>query len=157
MGKTKTAASVLAILVAGALGLAACGGGDDTSSSASSTAASSTTGSTASIEAFCQKADELQALGATFQQISPNDIEGAKAAFQQAMDKINEIDDVAPPEIKSDVDTVASVFSEINDAIQGASSPADLQALGSSITAKAQQLQQALTSVKAYGRENCNS
>jgi endonuclease IV len=141
---------MLAMIVAAALGLTACGGGDD------STSASATSTATASTEAFCQKADELQTLGSTFTNLQPGDIEGAKTAFQQALDKINEADAVAPEEIKSDVDTVASVFSEINDAIQGASSPADLQSLGQSITSKAQELQSALVSVKAYGRENCD-
>ena len=153
MGKMKTPASVLAILVAGALGLAACGGGSDTSSSSST----STTSTAASVDAFCQKTDELQALGSTFQNLSPNDIEGAKAAFQQAMDKINEVDAVAPSEVKSDVDTIQSVFSDINDAVQGASSPADLQQLGSTLSSETQQLQQALANAKAYGRENCSS
>ena len=140
---------MLAIIVAAALGLAACGGGDDSTSAAGSTA-------TASTEAFCQKADELQALGSTFTNLQPGDIEGAKTAFQQALDKINEADAVAPEEVKPDVDTVASVFSEINDVVQGASSPADLQSLGQTITAKTQELQSALANVKAYGRENCS-
>src|SRR5262245_8999075 len=105
-------ASALTVIVAADLGLDARRGGHDSTSTAAST------------EAFCQKANELQSLGSTFTSLTPGDIEGAKAAFQQALDKINEIDAVAPAEIKGNVDTVASVFSEINDAIQGASSPA---------------------------------
>jgi hypothetical protein len=145
----KTTASMLAIIVAAALGLAACGGDDDDSTSAGSTA-------TASVEAFCQKSAELQSLGSTFTDLQPGDIEGAKTAFQQALDKINEADAVAPEEIKPDVDTVASVFSEINDAIQGASSPADLQSLGQTITSKTQELQPALANVRDYDSENCS-
>jgi predicted outer membrane protein len=151
MGTMKTRAAALSVLAAAALGLAACGGGDDTTS-----ANDDTTTGTASVEAFCQKSDELQSLGSTFTNLQPGDIEGAKDAFQQALDKINEADAVAPSEIKSDVDTVASVFSEINDAIQGASSPADLQSLASTITSKTQELQQALVNVRAFDRENCS-
>jgi hypothetical protein len=151
MGTMKTRAAALSVLAAVALGLAACGGGDDTTSGGDTS-----TSTAASTEAFCQKANELQSLGSTFTNLQPGDIEGAKAAFQQALDKINEIDAVAPEEVKGDVDTVASVFSEINDTIQGASSPADLQALGQTITSKTQELQAALVNVKAYGRENCD-
>jgi predicted outer membrane protein len=151
MGTMKTRAAALAVLAAAALGLAACGGGDDTTS-----ASDDTTTGTASVEAFCQKSDELQSLGSTFTNLQPGDIEGAKDAFQQALDKINEADAVAPSEINPDVDTVASVFSEINDAIQGASSPADLQSLASTITSKTQELQQALVNVRAFDRENCS-
>jgi endonuclease IV len=149
MGTMKTRAAALSILAAATVGVAACGGGDDT------TSAGDTTSAEASTEAFCQKSQELQSLGDTFTNLQPGDIEGAKQAFQQALDKINEADAVAPEEIKGDVDTVASVFSEINDAIQGASSPADLQSLGQTITSKTQELQSALANVQAYDRENC--
>jgi hypothetical protein len=146
----KMNASALAIFAAAALGLAACGGGDD------STSGGDTSTVTASTDAFCQKSQELQSLGSTFTNLQPGDIEGAKTAFQQALDKINEADAVAPEEIKGDVDTVASVFSDINDAIQGASSPEDLQSLGQTITSKTQELQAALANVQAYDQKNCS-
>jgi uncharacterized protein YoxC len=148
----KTRAAALSVLAAATVGLAACGGGDDTTSASGDTS----TSTEASTEAFCQKSNELQSLGSTFTNLQPGDIEGAKAAFQQALDKINEADAVAPEEIKGDVDTVASVFSEINDVIQGASSPADLQQLGTTITEKTQELQSALANVRAYSNENCS-
>jgi uncharacterized protein YoxC len=152
MRTMKTRAAALSVLAAATVGLAACGGGDDTTSASGDTS----TSTEASTEAFCQKSNELQSLGSTFTDLQPGDIEGAKAAFQQALDKINEADAVAPEEIKGDVDTVASVFSEINDVIQGASSPADLQQLGTTITQKTQELQSALTNVRAYSNENCS-
>jgi uncharacterized protein YoxC len=152
MRTMKTRAAALSVLAAATVGLAACGGGDDTTSASGDTS----TSTEASTEAFCQKSNELQALGSTFTNLQPGDIEGAKTAFQQALDKINEADAVAPEEIKGDVDTVASVFSEINDVIQGASSPADLQQLGTTITEKTQELQSALANVRAYSNENCS-
>jgi major membrane immunogen (membrane-anchored lipoprotein) len=147
----KMTTSAITLIVTAALGLAACGGGDDDTTSAGDTSTA-----TASTEAFCQKSDELQSLGSTFTNLQPGDIEGAKTAFQQALDKINEADAVAPEEIKGDVDTVASVFSEINDAIQGADSAEDLQSLGQTISSKTQELQSALANVQAYDRENCS-
>jgi hypothetical protein len=144
----KTRLIALPIVVAAALGFASCGGDDDDNGT-------NTTTSAASAEAFCAKANEIQQLDSTFSDLAPNDIDGAKSAFQTALDTFQEADDVAPAEIKSQVDAVVSTFSEINDSIQGVDSAADLQQLGSSLQANVQDLQQELSELRSYYQDNC--
>ena len=138
----------LAVLApaAAALTLAACGGGGSSSSS---------TG--ASLTAFCAKAKALQQLGSTFQNLAANDLSGAQSAFQQAEQKLQEIDNVAPSAVKADADQVLSVFKDINSAVQGAKSPTDLQSSLQPLANEVNGLQSSLTNLKDYGRKNCST
>ena len=142
----------LSALAAAALALAACGGDDDDSSSDS---AGTTTTATASVEAFCDSANEVQDLNSTFSNLAPNDIEGAKTAFQTALEKVQATADVAPDDIKPDIDALASSFSDVNDAIQGASSPEDLQQLGTDLQAQLSSLQEHAANLQTYYQKNC--
>jgi hypothetical protein len=151
-----------ATLVAAALALGACGGGGGSSSSSStasnggSTSSTSSTSTTASVSAFCDKVQELQSLGSTFQNLGSSDLSGAQDAFSAADQKISEIDDVAPAQVKSDVDKVKAIFDELNSAVQGASNPADLQKNLTPLVTKVQDLQSSVNSLKSFGQKNCN-
>jgi hypothetical protein len=143
--RTKAVAAAAALVAA--LALAACGGGGGDESSSS-------TG--ASVTAFCDKAKELQQLGSTFSNLSLNDLAGARKAFQQAEQKLREIDDVAPAEVKSSADKVLSVFTDLTTAVQNASSPQDLRNSAQKLVSEVGDLQSALADLKSYGRQHCN-
>jgi hypothetical protein len=153
MMKTKFLAVTL--LAAGALALAACGGGSDTSSSSSSTTSSTST-SGGDVTAFCNEVKGLQAIGDKFGNLSSTDLAGTKSALQQVADQLQKIDDVAPAEVKSDMDALVAAFGRINDAFQGANSPADVQKLGSGLQSDVKAMQQSLAKAKSFGKANCN-
>ncbi len=139
----RRALAAVAPLVA-AVALASCGGGGGSSSS-----------TVASVTAFCDKAKELQQLGSTFQGLSGSSLAEAKSAFGQAEQKLQEIDDVAPSEVKSDADKVLSIFKDINSAVQGASSPQELTSSLQKIAPEVNGLQAPLSHLKSFGRSNC--
>jgi hypothetical protein len=138
-----------AAVLAAALALAACGGGGGGSSSSST--------SEASVATFCAKARQLQQLGSTFGNLSVNDLAGARTAFAKADQKLKEIDDAAPPAVKSSADKVFSVFNDINSAVQNANSPQDLQRSAQSFAPELGGLQSALNDLKGYGRQHCKT
>jgi hypothetical protein len=155
----KTRLVALTLLVAGALALAACGGGsDNNSSSSSSTGTSSTsTGSNGGdLTTFCNEVKGLQTIGNSFSNLQANDLSGAQDAMQQVDDQLHKIDDAAPAEIKSSVDDLVSTFDKINNAIQGANSPQDLQKVAPQLQGDLQDLQQSLAKAKSFGQKNCN-
>jgi hypothetical protein len=143
----------LSAVAAAALAFAACGDDDDSSSDSASS--SSTTTATASVDAFCDSANEVRDLNSTFSGLQPNDIEGAQEAFQTALDKIQGAADVAPEDIKPDIDALVSSFSNVNDAIQGADSAEDLQQLGTDLQSDLSSLQEHAAALQSYYKDNC--
>ncbi len=141
------------LLAAGAMTLGACGGGGDSSSSTSSGGGSSS----ADVSTFCDQVDVLKSLGSTFQSLSPGDLEGAKTAFQEATDGLQKADDVAPAEIKSDMDAVLSTFQKLNSGIQNASSASDLLQIGKDLQPEVKSLQEHSSNLKAYAQDHCGS
>jgi len=152
--KTKTMALFTA--VAGALALAACGSSSSSSTtSTTSSTSSSTTASAGDLTTFCADVKGLKSLDSTFQSLAPNDISGAKTAFQAADDALRKTADAAPTEIKSDADAVASAFDTLNSKIQGLNSPADIPGLAQTLKPTIAALQSHITSLQAYSQKNC--
>ncbi len=128
-------------LTCAALALVACGGGGGGSS-------------TVDTAAFCDAANSIQSLSSS-SQLAPGDLDGLKKLMQQLTDDVQKADANAPAEVKSDVDTASAAITKANDAIQGANSVSDIQALAPQI----QQLQTTLSGlgndVDTYVKDNC--
>jgi hypothetical protein len=130
---------------AAAIALAACGGGGGSSSSSTG----------ASVAAFCQKGSEYQQLVRSFRGLSAGNLSALKGAIQQAVQKIREVDDVAPAAVKSSADDALSSLQKFNSVLQSANSPQDLRASASEITSSANAFQSAIGDLRSYGREHC--
>jgi hypothetical protein len=127
-----------ALALASVLAIAGCGGGDD-------------------VEAFCDQADEAQALGADLAApIQGGDIDSAKKAIADASAKLEDVADAAPDEISDDVGVVTDYVSSLNDALQDAKTPQDLLGVTQDLQENAQEVTEAGDNVETYITENCS-
>jgi hypothetical protein len=126
------------IAVAGTLALAGCGGDDESD-----------------ITAFCDKVDEIRAADDPFAGLAGNDIEGAKAALEEARSLFGEVADVAPEEIRADVEEAQTFFDDFVAAAQDADSPEDLLAIATDFQQQAQDFEETSTRLEEYTNENC--
>ena len=124
---------------AAALVLAGCGGGDD------------------DVQAFCDQADEAQALGADLAApLQSGDLDSAKQAIDEAAAKLDDVAGEAPDEISDDFDVVTEYVNTLNDSIQDAKSPEDLLQLSEDVQANADEVTEAGNNVETYISENCD-
>jgi hypothetical protein len=130
--------TIAALAGAAVLALAGCGGDGD-------------------VEAFCDQADEAQALGADLAApLQAGDLDSAKQAIDDASAKLDEVADSAPDEISDDIETVTDYVNDLNDSIQDANSPQDLLQLSQDLQANAEEVTEAGTNVETYISENCD-
>jgi DNA polymerase III alpha subunit len=122
-----------------ALALAACGGDDDESS----------------VDAFCDKVDEVRAAADPFEGLAPNDTEGAVDALGSARDQLHEVVDVAPDEIRDDAEQMESAFNDLVTAAEGAEKPEDLAAVFQEFEQAGEELEGATQRLEEYTNENC--
>jgi hypothetical protein len=127
-----------------AFALAACGGDDGGDG-----------GGEGSVEAFCDKVDEVRAAADPFEGLEPNDTEGAVDALASARDQLQEVVDVAPDEIQDDAEQMASAFSELVSAAEGAEKPEDLAAVFQEFEQAGEELEGATQRLEEYTNENC--
>lgn len=126
---------------AAALVLAGCGGGGDDDD----------------VQAFCDRADEAQALGAGLAApLQSGDLGSAKQAIDEAAAKLDDVAGEAPDEISDDFDVVSEYVNTLNDSIQDAKSPEDLLQLSEDVQANADEVTEAGNNVEAYISENCD-
>ena len=109
------------------------------------------------VEAFCDQADEAQALGADLAApLQGGDLDSAKQAIDDATAKLDEVADAAPDEISDDIATVNDYVNNLNDAVQDANSPEDLLQLTQDLQADAAEVTEAGNNVETYITENCD-
>ena len=131
--------TIAALAGAAVLALAGCGGDDG------------------DVEAFCDQADEAQALGADLAApLQGGDLDSAKQAIDEASAKLDEVADQAPDEISEDITTVTDYVNDLNDSIQDAKSPEDLLKLSQDLQANAEEVTEAGNNVETYITENCD-
>jgi hypothetical protein len=139
--KTRTAAAVASL--AAAVALAACGGGGGSSSSSTA----------ASVTAFCDKAREFRQVQSSFSGLSS--ISEARTAFHQALQKLQAVADAAPAAVKSSADKAVSIFHDLDSAVEGASSPQDLQSKLQGLASEVNGLQSSINDLKSFFKDNC--
>ena len=137
----KTKAFVAAAPLAVALALASCGGGGGSSSTG------------ADVTAFCNKAQAFQQLRSSFGNLSS--VSEAQHAFQQAEQRMQEVANAAPSDLKSSADKVLAIFKDVNSAAAGASSTQDLQSRLQGVSSELQDLQSPLGDLKNFYNDNC--
>lgn len=125
------------LLAAGALALGACGGEER------------------STEAFCERVDEAEAVGERFADLDPSDLEGTQEAYQEASEEFGRISEVAPEEIRSDVERLDEALEEIADAAGEADSPEQLREELSAVQERFAGVQEANERVTRFEQENC--
>ena len=109
------------------------------------------------VEAFCDQANEAQALGADLAApLQSGDLDSAKQAIDEATTKLDEVADAAPDEISDDIATVNDYVNNLNDAVQDANSPEDLLKLSQDLQADAAEVTEAGNNVETYISENCD-
>ena len=142
--KTWAVAGVLASAIA----LGACGG-------SSSSGGSSSGGGSGDVTAFCAKVKELNALQNPFANVKPGDVEGAKAAIDKLKSEVASVGAVAPAAIKSDIDTVEKTFADFGTAVKGANTPQEFLKAVQGFQTKANAIQQTVTRLNDYTKQNC--
>ena len=125
----------LGLLLAG-LALTACGGSSGSSSS--------------DVTAFCDKVNELNTLGDPFANVQPGDVQGAKDALDKLNSEVGSIADVAPDEIKADVEKMQTTLNDFAAKIKGASTPQQLVQAAQAFQGEAASLQQTAAKVKTF-------
>ncbi len=132
------------LLAAGALALGACGGEDPDPQAAPPTeegrsgdeAPSTEAGPDTdedrtepgrSTEAFCERIEEGQAIGDRFGDLDVTDLEGTQEAFGEATESFERASEVAPQEIRADVEQIERVVGDISSAVNEADSAQQLQ------------------------------
>src|SRR3954452_20789162 len=129
----------LGLLLAG-LALTACGGSSSSSSD---------------VTAFCDKVNELNALDNPFASVQPGDVQGAKDALDKLNSEVGSVTDVAPDEIKPDVQKLQTTLTDFAAKIKGASTPQELVQAAAAFQSQAAGLQQTAAKVKKYKQDNC--
>ena len=137
----RTKAFVGAAPLAVALALASCGGGGGSSSTG------------ADVTAFCAKAQAFQQLQSSFGNLSS--LSEAQHAFQQAEQRMQAVDNVAPADLKASADKVLSIFKDVSSAAASASSTRDLQSKLQSVSSELNDLQSPLGDLKNFYNDNC--
>jgi hypothetical protein len=130
----------LGLLLAG-LALTACGGSSDSSSS--------------DVTAFCDKVNELNALGDPFADVKPGDVQGAKDALDKLNSEVGSVVAVAPDAIKSDVQKMQTTLTDFSAKIKGASTPQELVQAATAFQGETANLNQTVAKVKKYKQDNC--
>ena len=140
---------VLALVAAAAcvVAIGACGSSDSSSSSSSG----------GDVTAFCDKVKELKSLSDPFASVQPGDVQGAKDAVNKIRSEVSSIDEVAPEEVKADVDQVKSTLDSFASKIADANTPAQLVAAAQSFQADASKISAASARLKTYTKQNCNT
>ncbi len=116
-------------------------------------------GGEGSVEAFCETRAELDDAD-PFEGIDPEsgDVEEAKAAFQEAIDQVDELVDAAPEEIADEVETARDGLNEINDAVQDAESIDEIGEAALSVGGEVAEdagIEEAGERLEAFEQENC--
>jgi hypothetical protein len=130
--------SLIGSIAAAALALAGCGGDDEDD-----------------ITAFCDKVDEIRSAPDPFATLSGGDIEGAKQALEDAQGQFDEVAEVAPEEIQSEVDEAQQFFDDFVERAQDAESPEDLLSVATEFQGEAEDFQEASATLEEYTTENC--
>lgn len=130
--------SIAALGAAGTLALAGCGGDDE-----------------GDIQAFCDKVEEIQAAEDPFAGIQGDDIGAATAALEEAQGLFEEVADVAPEEIKGDVEEAQTFFDDFVEAAQEAKSPEDFLAIATEFQQEAEDFEATSQRLEEYTNENC--
>ncbi len=125
------------IAATGALALSGCGGDDG------------------DIEAFCDKVEEIQAAEDPFAGVAGDDISGATEALEEAQGLFGEVTEVAPEEIKDDVEEAQQFFDDFVTAAQDAKSPEDFLAIATDFQAEAEDFEATSQRLEEYTNENC--
>jgi gas vesicle protein len=128
------------LAAAGALALAGCGGDDDGDD----------------LQAFCDQAKEVETAGQSLPALQGGDLAAAQEALDDTSAQVEEAVDLAPEEIKGDVETVSNFISDLAEQVQGADSPQDLAGLVQDLQQGAAEVQEAGTNVSTYVEENCD-
>jgi hypothetical protein len=122
----------------GVLALAGCGGDDEDE-----------------ITAFCDKVDEIRAADDPFAGLAGDDIAGAQEALAEAQGLFAEVADVAPEEIRGDVEEAQTFFDDFVAAAQDAQSPQDLLGVATEFQQEAEDFQETSARLEEYTAENC--
>lgn len=128
-----------ALATAGVLALAGCGGDDESD-----------------LQAFCDKAQEVEEAGQSLGALQGGDVEAAQQALEETSAQVQEAADLAPDEIQPDVETVAEALSDLNDEVADAESPQDLLSAATELQESAPEVQEAGGRVSDYVAENCD-
>ena len=131
------------LAVAGALALAGCGGDDDDDGG--------------DLQAFCDKAQEVETAGQSLSALQGGDLGAAQEALDETNTQVQEAVDLAPEEIKGDVETVSNFISDLTEKVQDAESPQDLLGLLGELQEGAEEVQTAGQNVSDYVEENCDN
>lgn len=122
------------------LALAGCGGDDG-----------------GDVQAFCDQAQEALAVGANLAApLASGDVEAAKEAINAASGQLQEAADLAPDEISDDFDVVSGYESKLNESLQDAQSPEEIDGVSKELKKDAQGVTEAGNNVEAYISENCD-
>ena len=133
-----TAALLLALALPALL--ASCGGGDDGDDA---------------ITAYCDKVAELQAEPDPTVGLKRGDLSGAKEALAAFGDKIGEVAQVAPPQIRADVRRLQRVYGQFTDSVQEIRQPSDSLGLVDELQTSGKQIQAITKRLTAFTRRNC--
>jgi hypothetical protein len=141
------AAAVAAVAVVGAIALAGCGGDDDGDGDGGA--------SGGDVTAFCDKVEELQAQDDPFAGVGANDIEGAQDAMNQYVERVSEVVDVAPADIRDDVVEIQTSFQDLADAIGEATTPQELTQAAQQFQEENADIAQTVQRLTDYTEKNC--
>jgi hypothetical protein len=131
------------LAVAGALALAGCGGDDDDDGG--------------DLQAFCDKAQEVETAGQSLSALQGGDLGAAQEALDETNTQVQEAVDLAPEEIKGDVETVSNFISDLTEKVQDAENPQDLLGVLGELQEGAEEVQTAGQNVSDYVEENCDT
>ncbi|MGI9020043.1 MAG: hypothetical protein ACR2G3_04955 [Solirubrobacterales bacterium] len=126
------------IAAVGALAFAGCGGDDE-----------------GDIQVFCDKVEEIQSAEDPFAGIQGDDIGAATAALEEAQGLFQEVADVAPEEIRGDVEEAQTFFDDFVEAAQDAKSPEDFLAIATEFQQEAEDFEATSQRLEEYTNENC--
>jgi hypothetical protein len=131
-----------ALAVAGALALAGCGGDDEESD----------------VQAFC---DKLAQVRETEDPLAPllhgGNVEETKQALEDAQTQFAEIAEVAPEEIRADVESAQQFIEDFVAAAQDAETPQDILSIVTELQGRAEELQASGQRLSEYENENCGT
>lgn len=138
-----TRAGVGALLAAGALALGSCGGGDEESDEGD-------------LQAFC---DMVAEVGKTEDPLTPlverGNVEQTQAALQEAQAQFGEIADVAPGEIRADVEDAQQFLDDFIADVQGAERPEEFLDALTGLQEQAEEFEATGQRLDDYTAENC--
>jgi hypothetical protein len=131
-----------ALAVAGAVALAGCGGDDEESD----------------VQAFC---DKLAQVRETEDPLTPllqgGNVEETKQALEDAQTQFAEIAEVAPEEIRADVESAQQFIEDFVAAAQDAETPKDILSIVTELQGRAEELQASGQRLSEYENENCDT